>query len=283
VDAASLTPATPRADGRPAVNALLALHLGACRLHPRVAASLPKFCAVLSSRAGFSLSPETLQSYEELFAAFTAGKVALSWMPPVLLARALDAGGTLLAVPQRAGAMAYRAAILVRKNSDARTLEDLRGRRAAWVDRASASGYLFPRLELTQRHGFDAERPFSSEMFHGTTVRAAAAVASGEADLCACFVTESAIGNPERAAADLSRALGPLADRLRPMHFSERIPPDGLIASAHLDAKTRDQLARALLTLHESVEGAEALQALLQATGLNPPPTELARSLEIWK
>jgi len=253
-----------------------AIRFGACRLHPRVAASLPGFCKTLAARLERGVSPVTYASYEELLQGFIAGQIELCWMPPVLLAQALAAGGTLLAVPQRAGNAGYRAAILVRKESAVRELNDLRGLRAAWVDRASSSGYLYPRLELVRRLGFGDAPPFSSELFHGATVRAAAAVAAGEADLCACFVTEGAAKDPAQAEADLRRALGPLAERLRALHIGEAIPPDGMVAPAHLPPALRDALSDALLSLHAEPDGQQALSALLQAGELRAPPDAAA-------
>ncbi len=265
------------------------LLLGACRLHPRVAASLPGFCAQLSRSLGEPVAADTRQSYQELLGALLdeGERLALAWLPPVLVARALAAGGTLLATPERAGSGSYRSALLVSRESGLAELPQLRGKRAAWVDRASASGYLFPRAELLQQPGFEgfpaAPRPFASEMFHGATVRAAAAVVAGEADFCACFVTSAAARDPRVAEQDLSRALGPLANKLRPLHVGALIPPDGLVAAPRTPPALRDRLAASLLALHLDAEGARALEALLQAARLVPPGRELLGELSRFR
>ena len=119
-------------------------------------------------------------------------------------------------------------------------------------------------------------------MFHGSTVRAASAVASGEADLCACFVTDSAGRDPYHAQADLSRALGPLAERLRILHVTGPIPPDGLVAGARVEPALAARLAAAILRLHETSDGAEVLRGLIQADRLVAPTEAVMRSLAVW-
>jgi len=276
-----LTAATRHPDRRSVSGAQNISRVGACNQNSRVAAALASFCSSLSQRLARELTAEPHGSYDELLAAFSSGALELSWMPPLLLARAMARGGTLLAVPQRAGSLMFRAAILVHANGPLHDVAELAGQRAAWVDRSSASGYLFPRLELT-RQGLGGERPFTSETFYGSTLRAAAAVAAGEADLCSCFVTEAAAHDRFHALDDLSRALGPLAEQLRLVHVTGLIPPDGLVASPALPAAEREPLQRALLTLHESATGQQALLALLQASRLCAPTASISSSLATW-
>ncbi len=254
---------------------------GALSLHPRASAAIGSFCAALNAQLAEPLRPDEHASYDALLAAFCAGTMELCWMPPLLSARAIARGGTLLAVPQRAGSLIYRSAILVREDGPLHELAELRGQRAAWVDRSSAAGYLFPRLELL-RDGRTAEQLFASEQFLGSTTRAAAAVAAGEADICACFVTEGAVHDQFHAIEDLHRALGPVADQLRMIHLTGPIPPDGLVAPAQASATQREKLTRALLNLHELPRGQAALRELLQAMRLCAPPESVLQSLAVW-
>ncbi len=265
-----------RAMGNP--NDEAQVRLGACRLHPRVAASLPAFCKTLAARLGRAVAPATYASYEELLQGFIAGQIELCWMPPVLLAQALAAGGTLLAVPQRAGNAGYRSAILVRRESAVRELRELRGLRAAWVDRASSSGYLYPRLELVRRLGFGDAQPFSSELFHGATVRAAAAVAAGEADLCACFVTEEAAKDPAQAEADSAPRAGP-ARRAAPRPAHRRAHPARRPGRARAPAAgaPRRALFRAALPARRPRRPASARSSAASERAARPLTSRAAR------
>lgn len=257
------------------------LRLGACRTQPRVSYALPRLATALSTLLGQPVSAVQSDGYEDLLDSFLAGKLDVAWLPPLLHARAAARGGQALAVPIRAGSLTYRSALLVAPGAPYSDVHELRGVRAAWVDRFSASGYHFPRLEL-ERCGVRLAEALRAEVFHGSTVRAASAVASGEADLCACFVTDSAGRDVFHAQADLGRALGPLAERLRILHVTGPIPPDGLLAGAHVEPALAQQVAQALLRLHDTAEGAEVLRGLIQADRLVTPGEAVMRSLEVW-
>src|SRR4051794_37538194 len=88
------------------------------------------------------------EDYDQLLRQVIAGAVDVAWLPPLLHARAAEQGALLVALPQRGGWLTFRSALLVRKDDPVKNLAGLRGVRAAWRDRSSASGYLFPRLEL---------------------------------------------------------------------------------------------------------------------------------------
>src|SRR4051812_2694995 len=176
------------------------------------------------------VTPVVARDYEQLLAKVNAGDADLAWLPPLLHARAVENGARLVALPQRGGWLTFRSALLVRKDDPARTPADLRGARAAWRDRSSASGYLFPRLDLATL-GAPPERSLSTETFYGSIARAAEAVVKREADLCTCHVSDPAARDPARARTDVKSALGPLADSLRVLHVTEPIPPDGFVVA----------------------------------------------------
>ena len=257
------------------------LRLGACRTQPRVSYALPRLASSLAALIGSPVSAVQREGYQDLLDGFLAGDLDVAWLPPLLHARAAARGARALAVPIRAGSLTYRSALLVGPGAPFQDVNELRGARAAWVDRFSASGYHFPRLEL-ERRGVVLAEALRSEVFHGSTVRAASAVASGEADLCACFVTDGAGRDLFHAQADLGRALGPLAERLRILHVTGPIPPDGLLAGLHLDPALAESLAQALLRLHETAEGSEVLRGLIQADRLVAPTEAVKRSLQVW-
>jgi ABC-type phosphate/phosphonate transport system substrate-binding protein len=200
--------------------------------------------------------------------------VELAWLPPLLEVRAAEAGARVVAVGERGGALVFRSALLVRADSPHRTLSDLVGARAAWNDRASASGYLFPRLHLASA-GFNLARDLASESFLGSPSSAMAAVADGRADLCACFV-RSASADPSRALDDVQREFPAARWRLRVLAVTDVIPPDGMVVPASVDKETATKLRAALLGLHETPAGASALQALLGADRLVKPTEEVA-------
>ena len=211
--------------------------------------------------------------YVHLLRNFSSGAIDVAWMPPLLHAQAAREGGTLAAVCQRHGKLTYRSALIVRSSSSYRTITDLAGARVAWVDRGSASGYVFPRLHLAKR-GVELVR----ETFEGSPVAACAAVAKGEADVCACFAPDTS--DAEAQLADFRATVGQSASALRILDVTEPIPPDGIALGGHVAAREQTRLRVALLALHQTSVGAHALKTLLQAERLVAPTDEVLRALK---
>src|SRR5438067_5688630 len=121
----------------------------------------------LAKGLGSPVMASMADDYEQLLKCVLDGAVDVAWLPPLLHARAAEQGARLVALPQRGGWLTFRSALLVRKDDPVQNLAGLRGVRAAWRDRSSASGYLFPRLELAAR-GVSPEKAFASEKFYGS-------------------------------------------------------------------------------------------------------------------
>ena len=236
----------------------------------------------LATGLGSAVELSLANDYDQLLERVLGGAVDVAWLPPLLHARAAEQGARLLALPQREGWLTFRSALLVRKDDPVQKPGALRGARAAWRDRASASGYLFPRIELATL-GAAPDQAYASEKFYGSVVAAAEAVAAGEADLCTCWVCDPAAGDPARATAEIEKVLGrELAAKLRVLHVTEPIPPDGIVVAARLGEEERAAVASALLSLHKTPEGREALNTCFQADRLAPVNDALLRSLKSW-
>jgi phosphate/phosphite/phosphonate ABC transporter binding protein len=236
--------------------------------------------AALAKGLGSSVLATMAEDYDQLLQQVIAGAVDVAWLPPLLHARAAEQGARLVALPQRGGWLTFRSALLVRKDDPVKNIAALRGVRAAWRDRSSASGYLFPRLELAAR-GAPPEKAFSSEKFYGSVMDAALAVVKGEADLCTCFVSDAA-RDPARAAGEVRTALGEAAAKLRVLHVTDPIPPDGFVVAPRVSDEERAAITTALLGMHGTAEGRKALEVVLQADRLAPVNDALLRSLKSW-
>lgn len=258
------------------------LVLGASLGHGgEVQRNLPLLAVAISTALDTQVSTVLPESYEELLARLGEGAVQIAWLPPLMHARAIEAGARLAAVPQRGGWLTYRSAILVHRDRPVVGISRLRGLRAAWTSRSSGSGYLFPRLELAML-GASPERLFSSEAFFGSAALAARAVGAGEADLCACFVTDAAARDPARALEDVRQHLGDDALALRILHVTEPIPPDGFVLAARLSAPEQTRITAALLSLHEQEAVRAILRDMLRAEKLVAVNDALLRSLRSW-
>jgi ABC-type phosphate/phosphonate transport system substrate-binding protein len=208
-------------------------------------------------------------SYTELVAHVMRHEVDLAWLPPLLHGDLAPRYCELVAVPEREGTHTYRSCIFVSRDSGYLKLDDLHGVRAAWIDRASASGYLAPLLHLIDR-GFLPTRDLVEENFHGRSFDVCAAVSDGRADFGACHVSDAAADNLDRAHDDLLRHYPAAKWRLRPLAVTDRIPPDGVVLT-----KPSQQVIAALLSLGDNASGRDAIQTLMTAERLVAPSDEV--------
>jgi phosphonate transport system substrate-binding protein len=252
----------------------LSRHHGGAELSARAA----RFAAALGAATGAPTRVVMTADYDRLLEGLRVGGVDVAWMPPLLLAHAAEMGALLAALCRRGGALAYRSAILVRREAQWRSAADVAGARAAWGDPASASGHLAPRQHLVARGG-PPRRLFAGERCFGSAREAAAAVARGDADLCACYVG-AASDDPERALADAQRVLGETASALQVLEVTAPLPADGMVLAAPLDGWRQAALRDALLALHERPAGARAIADLLEAERLAPVSDEARRAIE---
>ena len=236
-----------------------------------------QFVTALTAQLGKPVRLWVASDYEHLLKAITDGAIELAWMPPLLQARALPSGAKLAAVSMREGQLTYRSALLVRSDSPWRKAADIRKARAAWVDPSSASGHVFPRMHVLALANAAPAEVFAAETFEGSFSRACSAVAHDRADLCACFVKESA-HRAGTALEDLRASFGWLIERLRVLDTSDAITPDGIVLARGV-AEEHPQLARALLGLHEIADGASALHTLMRADRLVAPPPEVEQAV----
>lgn len=233
-----------------------------------------ELCERASDEAGVQFNPVIETGYRELVSAFDRGEIGIAWMPPVATIELVEVRrtGTPLAIPARRGATVYHAALITRRGGP-KTIEECRGRRAAWVQRDSAAGYLVPRLQMAAQ-GLDVLRFFSRELFMHSHPAVIDAVASGEADVGAtyCHVEPGTSGS-----ARVSRAAW-TDDDGRPLRPIEAIatfgpiPNDALVASNELPIPCRSSLTRWLLDLDPRAR--DLFERVLGAHDFRVPSTD---------
>jgi ABC-type phosphate/phosphonate transport system substrate-binding protein len=129
------------------------------------------------------------------------------------------------------------------------------------VDRYSAAGFVVPRIEMAKA-GLDVKTAFQSQSFYGSHEAVARAVAAGAADFGATFVrlapNGAVIGGPWSGSPGLEESLRIFAT------FGE-IPADVIAASKSLPAAVRDQLKKALLSIHEDPRGKQLIASVFGA------------------
>jgi phosphonate transport system substrate-binding protein len=203
-------------------------------------ARLAELCTVLTEEIGVLFVPHHPHSYRRLAEEFDTGEVSIAWLPPIVSWQLQDgARASVLALPARRGSLSYCAAIFARPDGP-QTLAELAGRRMAWVDPDSSSGYLVPRLCL-QGAGLDVGRLFAQESFLMSHSAVVDAVLAGRFDAGATYCQPHGVhGKPRGAWGDA------------PVHVlttSGAIPNDAIVVSRAVAADVRSKILRWLLNL----------------------------------
>lgn len=136
----------------------------------------------------------------------------------------------------------YRGAIVVHEDAAFQTLADLRGRKVAFVDRTSTTGYLLAWRALRDTK-VDA-------LMTGSHAAAVAAVLDARADAAATFVASR--------------------EGLRVLAETGSVPNEPVFFSSKTPREVRDQFVRALVDLAATPEGRALLQRMAGITGFEP-------------
>ncbi len=162
-------------------------------------------------------------------------------------------GVEVLARPENLeGVSTYYGLIFVRKDSGIKTIKDMKGRRFAFVDKATTAGYLLP-LEYFSKNGIKDYKTYLKEAyFAGTHEDAIADVLNRKADIGAAknTVYERMVKGDDR-----------ITKVLIVLESSPRVPENGLAVRKDLDNSLKNKLKDALLTMHDDPEGKKILEA----------------------
>lgn len=184
-----------------------------------------------------TVSIEVADGYADLGDRAERGDADLVWMPPTVCAR-LEPSLRAVYKCVRQGKTAYCSAIVARKGRF-RALEELAGRRAAWVDRLSVGGYLLALSDLRAR---GIAEQLGEQRFHGAYPTALDAVLDGQADFAAVTVRDDSTP----ALRDALAAFGgkAAAEELSALHVTRDTPNDAVGLTRALDARRADRIAR---------------------------------------
>jgi len=115
------------------------------------------------------------------------GEIDIGWMGTLSYAEVKgDVKLKPLVKPVRFGTTYYRGMIITRQDSGIKNLSDLKGKKFAWVEKESASGYIFPKALLMQAN-VDPEKDFSEASFLNKHDAVVLNVFLGKYDAGACY------------------------------------------------------------------------------------------------
>ncbi len=127
------------------------------------------------------------KDYNGILDKLSAGEIDIGWLGTAPYVEGKDKYRLKpLVKPIRFGSDSYRGIIITRQDSGIKRLTDLKGKRFAWVEKESASGYLFPKSLLVDA-GMNPATDFSEASFLGKHDAVVLNVLLGKFDAGACY------------------------------------------------------------------------------------------------
>ncbi len=223
------------------------------------------FKVFLEANTPYKYELVVLQSYIAVVESFGTKKADVA---------ALNSFGYLLAhekygaeakmIVLRDGLATYQSQFIVPTNSKIKRLQDLDGKKIAFVDPSSTSGYLLPMKTLRDRNINPKETVFT--MKHDAVVTK---VYLGEVDAGATFYSPPAVdGTVEDARRLVVTQYPDVAKKVKILELSEPIPNDPIVFRKDMPEEMKQVVIEALMKFIKTAEGKKAFKEIYGVTDL---------------
>lgn len=236
------------------------------------------FDAYLEKSLGRQVDFQVAKSYDEAVNWLVQEKLDIAYLGPATYLKALDRGAKIepLVAPidRHTGQPWYRACIIVRADSPIKTLKDLKGKRVAFVDKSSTSGYLMPLASL-KKQGIEPGRDFAQVLFAGNHSKSMAALEAGTVDAAAANISSY-------LKRQKSGKLTPKNSRI--IWESAPIPQPPVVVSKKLSPELIQQLKQAFINTPDGMEditGTESAGYTLVSPSDYAPIQQLRKDLNL--
>jgi phosphonate transport system substrate-binding protein len=148
------------------------------------------------------------------------------------------------------GTSTYHGYVLTRKDSGITSVEDMKGKTVAFVDRATTAGYVFPMAYFREHGVTDPDTYFKEYYFAG----------SHDATITAVLHKEVDIGCAKNTIFNIVAAKDPSIEKdLVILAESPKVPSNALGMRPDLDPGIKGKLRDALLSMHQNPAGRQLL------------------------
>lgn len=206
-------------------------------------------------------SPQSYIAVVEAFGTKRADIAAINTYGYILAHQKYGAEARLTVL--RHGSPTYQSQFIARADSNINSIEDLKGKKIAYVDPASASGYLLPLKTLKDKNIETKEHVFA--MKHDFVV---SMVYSGQVDAGATFYSPPQEGRIEDARKLVMTQHPDVEKKVKIVELSQPIPNDPIIFRKEMQEDMKTTLVDAFLKFVETPEGKEAFKKIYSVDAL---------------
>ena len=210
----------------------------------------------VAKKIGLKARVVIVSDYDALGRAMFNGTVDVGWFSPFAYVSAKKTGDIMpLVTPIVNKSASYTGLIISAKEKGYVNLDALKGKKFAFVDRQSASGYIYPRALLAQS-GKIPEKFFGEMLFGGSHIRVIESVLEGVVDAGATY----------SEGIETARSRGYKVERLNILAQTESIPKDAIASRPGFSPVLSGKLRQSFL---ETSETDSLCSRLLAKAGIN--------------
>ena len=229
------------------------------------------FSEYFHKKLGTSVKTFIATDYTALIEAMRAGRVDFAFLPAFSFVKAEEmADAKVMMKAVRGGRPVLYSAIITRADKPFKTVQDLKGKNMAWVDPASASGFIMPKAALQKKENINADSFFNKQIYAGSHDALVLAVLNGTVDAGATFSND-----PEGKEGSWHQYLKTPEEKakIKMIYITDPIPGDtmaaaGKFAAAHPDLVEKTK--RLLTEMGNDEEGKKLLKALYHIDAMVP-------------
>ena len=164
---------------------------------------------------------------------------------------------------QRYGMETYQSQIIAKTDGPVKSITDINGRKFAYVDPVSTSGYLMPAKLFVDHKIKPQEAIFAQKHDNVVTM-----VYQGQVDAGATWYSPPHNGQMRDARRLVKTQYKDIEDKVRIIHLTDHLPNDPIVFRVDLPSKIKEDIINALLDYISTKEGRDVFNDLLGATGL---------------
>lgn len=235
----------------------------------KISTSADSLVAYLQRETGYTFAASLPTSFIAVVEAFGSGKADVAAMNTFsyVLAHKKYGVEAALKVIRRDGEKTYKGQFITRTDSGIDSLYELSGRKIAYVDAASTSGYILPKALLDKRHIKPAEEVFA--MKHDNVVTM---VYQKQVDAGATYYSppDKKTGEFLDARARVQKQYPDIFETVKIIDFTEDIPNDPFVFRKDIPVEVKEKIIKALLAFQATPVGRKALFETYSVEGLAP-------------